>query len=373
MIDWQEQLKQAGVSIHIAATGAGAGLQQLLWAVPGSSAYLSGSSFPYAAQEQEQFLGFMPEHFCCQEAAADLASAAYIKAFKFGGNKPIGLGITASVASEKEHRGEHRAHFCIITDDKALDYQLTIPKGSGSERRLTDGETCDAIGHLILLNALGITPPSSLWTNLDWRDATQLVEARFWSRPFFAANGQRSTLIPKNKEFAMLSGAFNPPHAGHLGMADAYEELRPGQTVFEISATTPHKAPLTVQDMLKRSSMLMGRNRLFTNSLGMYLDKAKAFPGMPFLIGADAAQRLFDPKWGIPVRDLLTQFHNLGTTFYVAERMTSLGLILDHDCIIDNLIDTYHLDNYDQDMVYDLLFRLPGRWDISSTSLREAI
>ena len=69
----------------------------------GSSAYLSGATFPYAPEEQEELLGFMPEHFCSREAAVDLASAAYMKAYRFGGKKPVGVGITASVASEKEH------------------------------------------------------------------------------------------------------------------------------------------------------------------------------------------------------------------------------------------------------------------------------
>ena len=44
---WKQRIKEAGVNIHVIATGAGAGLQSQLWEVPGSSAYLSGCSFPY--------------------------------------------------------------------------------------------------------------------------------------------------------------------------------------------------------------------------------------------------------------------------------------------------------------------------------------
>src|SRR5271165_5089712 len=110
---WADALKSANVNIHVVATGAGAGLSQLLWEVPGSSAYLSGCSFPYSQDEQEEVLGFMPEHFCSEEAAVDLASAAYMKAYKFGGKKPVGMGLTASVASEKEHRGDHRLFICV--------------------------------------------------------------------------------------------------------------------------------------------------------------------------------------------------------------------------------------------------------------------
>src|SRR5277367_5292710 len=115
---WQDNLKEAGINLHVIATGGAAGAQQLLWGVPGSSAYLGGASFPYAPEEQEELLGFMPEHFCSEVAAVDLASAAYMKAYKFGGKKPVGIGITASVASEKEHRGEHRVFTCVISDTK---------------------------------------------------------------------------------------------------------------------------------------------------------------------------------------------------------------------------------------------------------------
>ena len=42
---WQDKFKDADINIHVITTGAGAGLQQLLWNEPGSSAYLGGGSF----------------------------------------------------------------------------------------------------------------------------------------------------------------------------------------------------------------------------------------------------------------------------------------------------------------------------------------
>src|SRR6185369_2016869 len=142
---WKDALKRAGVSIHVIATGAGAGLQQLLWEVPGSSAYLSGATFPYSEEEQAELLGFMPEHFCSEEAAIDLASAAYMKAYKFNGPRPVGVGITASVASEKEHRGDHRVHACVITNDFVRSVSVTLVEGVGSEQRVKGGKGVDGL------------------------------------------------------------------------------------------------------------------------------------------------------------------------------------------------------------------------------------
>jgi hypothetical protein len=96
-----DDLKDANVNIHIIATGVGAGIQKQLWEVPGSSAYLSGASSPNDQTWQEELLGFTTEQFCSETAAIDLASADYMKAFKFGGKNPVGVGLTASVASEK--------------------------------------------------------------------------------------------------------------------------------------------------------------------------------------------------------------------------------------------------------------------------------
>src|SRR5574339_1281114 len=157
---WKEILKTAGVNIHIIATGAGAGLQQRLWEVPGSSAYLSGCTFPYATEEQEELLGFRPEHFCSEEAAVDLASAAYMKAYKFGGKKQIGLGITASVASEKEHRGEHRVFICCMTEDNVQLFHRTLEKGVGQGKRHEDGERCDTWGFWMLMETAKIMDSS---------------------------------------------------------------------------------------------------------------------------------------------------------------------------------------------------------------------
>ena len=298
-MSWSDKLKEAGVSIHVIATGGGAGLQQLLWQVPGSSAYLSGASFPYSPEEQRELLGFMPEHFSSEEAAIDLASEAYMKAYKFGGKKPVGLGIAASVASEKIHRGDHRVFACIITEEQVRTCQYTLEKGAGSEVRLLDGETCDDIGFLLLTEALALDEVE--YTHPDHPYQTKRAEdkakARFFERPFFAANGQRFSTMPHNKHVALMPGAYNPPHEGHFGTAQHVMDEYGRTVVYEVTAEPPHKEALPVQLLLQRAKLLHGRDRLFTRKEPFYIDKARAFPGIPLVLGADAMVRMLDPKW----------------------------------------------------------------------------
>lgn len=356
---WEDKLKKAEVSLHVIATGAGAGLQQALWAVPGSSAYLSGASFPYYPEETEELLGFHPSHFCDESTAVDLASAAYMKAFR-AGQKTVGVGLTASVASEKVHRGDHRAFICVMTDDKVWTKHLIFTKGVGARQRANDGATCDDAALMMLLDAT----ETAVWPAEPgaYKDASELARKRFFAHPFFTMDGYRHLNIANCNEWAMMPGAYNPPHEGHFGVAHAYQELKGQRVLFEVSATPPHKPALSVQDLLKRARMLRGHDRIFTENIPMYLDKARAYPGMPLIMGADTMLRILDPKWGLDVASMLKEMTDLGTVIYVNGRE------------IDGRFTTvYEIVGHlpDELFKFGCLFKgLEGRWDVSSTALR---
>jgi hypothetical protein len=367
---WPYSLKEAGVSIHVIATGAGAGIINQLWSVPGSSAYLSGYSFPYAPEEQQELLGFMPEHFCSQEAAIDLASAAYMKAYKFGGKKPVGVGLTATVASEKEHHGDHRVYCCVMTDNKINLLYYPIQKGRGATYRLLDGEMCDDFALFALIDILGLGL-NRIDKNIQYIDATELARSQFFKRPFFTANGKRIEAPSSHEEYsldytALMSGAFNPPHDGHFGIVDAMWRDHGMQVVFETTANPPHKAALTVQELLKRAKLLQGHDRLFTQNLPLYLDKARAFPGVPLVMGADAALRLLDPKWGQDPLETFRELDKLGTKLYIVGRNID-GKFVNRASIFKQVPDEisgFYLRN---------TMDVEGKWDISSTELRNKV
>lgn len=357
---WTEKLKQANVSIHVIATGGGAGLQQQLWETPGSSAYLSGCNFPYAMEEQEELLGFMPEHFVSEEAAIDLASAAYMKAYRFGGKNPIGLGLTASVASEKIHRGDHRAFICAISNDSVRIFHGIRPKGVGRESRIADGTQCDWWGAMMIQDVVKLD-------TYEWaKDATELARKRFFERPFFTANGKRSATLPTNKRLALMSGAFNPLHEGHTSVAQHVMDQYGNTVAYEVTAEPPHKEAMTVQALLQRAKLLQGHDRIFTKSYPLYLDKARAFPGVPLVLGADAMIRMLDPKWGITPSELLNEFNKLNTKLLVSGRLVD-GKFVSYTSILD------YIDRQDPSLVslaLHVVAPVDGRVDISSTELR---
>ena len=90
--------------------------------------------------------------------------------------------------------------------------------------------------------------------------------------------------------------------------------------MFEICAAMPHKPPLTVQDMLERAKGMAHRSVLFTDGDPMYIDKARRFPGRGLIIGADAFERFFDPRWGLDAETVLGEMAKLHTTLFVFNR-----------------------------------------------------
>lgn len=355
---WHDELKKAGVSIHCVCTGAGAGLQQLLWMIPGSSAYLSGCSFPYETEETNGYLGFEPEKYCTVETAVDLACAAYMKAYTFGKKKPVGLGMSASVASERAHRGDHAVHICVVTDDLVRVHTAVLEKGVGEQKRKEDGNVCDLMAFTLLLRCVGVAESGPE----EYVDATALARERFFKRPFFIRDGSRLAGPPK--EMVLFPGAFNPPHPGHLGFGDEIEYVHKKHVVFAVTTDAPHKPPLSVQDLMKRARMLRGRDRLFTRGDNLYLDKARRFPGTPIAMAADALERMLDPKWGPPVLPMLHEFSQLGTTFFVSPRPMPGGLLTMEDVLAKA--------DLPPDLILQMFTATQGYWDESSTKYRMA-
>lgn len=289
---------------YLVCTGAGAGLQNILWEVPGISAVLVGAEFPYAPEATDHFLGFKPAKYCSEETAIALAMEAYSRAYVLHGPEAIGVGLTAAVASTVAHRGDHRVFIGRADKTGVKLYSEILVKGVGAEARHEDGQHCDqlALQALVEPEALGMT------------DVTDRATKLFFEHPYFLGNSQREVLPANGNGLVLFPGAFNPPHEGHKWLA------RHEHAVFHITTNPPHKPALNVIECIERAKLLEGFDRIFTQDDPLYLDKARRFPGTKFIVGVDAMERMLDPKWGVAVEPLLNEFRALGTRFLVADR-----------------------------------------------------
>ncbi|BAD82489.1 unknown protein [Oryza sativa Japonica Group] len=124
----------------------------------------------------------------------------------------------------------------------------------------------------------------------------------------------------------ILPGSFNPLHDGHLRLLEVASSMcDDGLPCFEISAINADKPPLSIAEIKRRVEQFrkVGKNVIISNQPYFY-KKAELFPGSAFVIGADTAARLVNPKYygGDYNRmlEILLECKNTGTTFLVGGR-----------------------------------------------------
>ncbi len=358
-----ELLKEKNVGIYVAATGAGAGIQDLLWSVPGASKFLLGASFPYSSNEFDKFIGYRKgTGYCSADGATELAMASYIRAretliFNEEWKKnAIGIGISAAVTTDRTRLGDNRVFITVITDQDALstyikldNYSLTNEAG-----RLSDGNLVDFYIENAIFSVLNIEQNKGAQVKLQELIPSEFRKL-FFARPLYTPYGTKE---PAHKigVGALLPGTFNPLHDKHRIMAQETN------ATYYVDATSPHKKDLSVQDMLDRVAQvradrfnsLSPRSILFTENKGLFIEKARAFPGSTFVIGIDTVERMLDPKWGTEIIPMLYEFNKLLTTFCVFSR--------EHKILKDITIPGE----------FSRLFQeVEGNWpDISSTEIR---
>lgn len=361
-----ERLRDMGAAaptVHIIATGAGPSLAGAAWDPPGASAYLTGVSLPYAPEETQALLGFKPEKFVSPETAVDLALAAYMKAWR-PGRKAVGVGMTCSVASLREHRGDHRVEACVFTDAGCWTTGDILEKGVGPARRYDDDER--ACGMAVSLLDLAFDDERD-----PLLDCSDQAAKRLYAHPLFNADGTRTDATGLvAQETVLFPGAFNPPHQGHFdggkaalrAMASAHKQHR--DVVYAMVTDPPHKPALTVAQVLQRACMMRGHRLLVSRGDPLYIDKARRFPGAAIAMGSDAMDRMLDASWGPAVGPMLDEFAALGTRFLVNPRRVGDEVLTPGRVISRRGHDALRRSA--------LFTPVDFQCDISSTQLREA-
>lgn len=394
----------------IIATGGGAGIQQRIWAVPGISNFFVGSLMPYDTEESAKILGFTPAKWVSDETAVDLAQAAYMRAYK-PGKRVLGIGMTCSVTSTRKHRGDHRIVVAGFTENACYLINIIIPKGSfwdedrkkdGLEpldpevlaerieaQRLKDGKLADELALYLLGAMVGGVQPNNFQClcellmgeplpDIQIVSAVELARTRILAHPFFRADGSRGTLADIDfTDTVEYPGAYNPPHAGHHGAAKAsmkthakrFGEYR--TLLYSTATTHPIKGPMGPAEMLQRAAMMRGYNFLLTENDALYVEKARARPGTDFIMGADALDRLLDPRWGIEPNDLIKELVALGCRILVPGRLVGDTFMTCNEVMINRGVWPGEA-NAQRDMICpeDVFIPVNFRLDLSSTELR---
>ncbi|MCE2499430.1 MAG: hypothetical protein J4G13_01025 [Dehalococcoidia bacterium] len=354
---------------------AGAGNYALAWllGVGGASRTVLETRIPYGYLAMTDFLGgYAPEQTVSGDTARRMARSAWQRGvFLRETDAPIvGLGCTATIATDRTKRGDHRVFIATWDDTGVTTDAVTLEKGL----RERAGEE-DVVSRLViaaLARACGLEP------DLDLRLAPQeslLTETSDHGDPvrrlldgeadWVTVDPDGHMEVEGERPRALLPGSFNPMHRGHAELAAAAEHTLGSPITYELSVVNVDKPPLRAEEILSRVKQFRGIGPVVLTRAETFQKKANLFPGCGFAIGWDTAVRLIEPRYyGDSEPAMLTALADMwasGCRFAVGGRS-------DADNVFHTLGDVGVPEGF-----WPLFLNIPEsafRADISSTELR---
>ena len=292
-------------------TGGGSGFLSELLSTPGASASILETRVPYAQAALEELLGRAPEQACSSTTARQLAMAAFQRAQTLApASQLYGFGCTASLATNREKKGEHRAHWCIQTHTATYDFSAAF----SSDRAAEESELIDHLWQSLSYALMEGDPPSDL-THEHHGPLEHF-------RPLLHSDPYRTSTQPHDG-LLILPGSFNPLHDGHRAIMAAGEEVTGKQGAYELAVNNADKPSIDFLTLKARIDQFESEPLWLTNT-PTYAEKAQLFPGATFLLGVDTMERIGQQKFYQDRADLMTaaiqMFHDFEIRFLVFPR-----------------------------------------------------
>ena len=336
---WTEMLRAIHANQHqvvMAITGGGSKAIGQLLEIPGASQTLLEAVVPYAPAALSAWLGNAPEQFCSVTTARAMAMRAWLQARKFSDmDDPlllVGMGTTASLASNHPKRGTHRIHVAVQTATSTASSTLILT--SKKRDRKKEEWLAAKLSIVMLGKVCGInTYPAEQTLNEQLEDNEHiefcLQQAKpSWTELYlgqqkFATLPSPTSSLPK----ALFPGSFNPPHQGHLRIAEVASQITGQPVAYELSITNVDKLPLDYYELKRRYDLLQAIDHeavlLITNA-PTFRSKSELLPGTTFVVGADTMLRIanlrYYPENQTDYDTAIEQISNQGCRFLVFGR-----------------------------------------------------
>ena len=356
---------------------AGAGNYALAWllGVGGASRTVLETRVPYGYLAMTDFLGgYAPEQTVSADTARRMARSAWQRglALRESDAPIVGLGCTATIATDRTKRGEHRAYVATWDDAGVTTDAVTLEKGL----RERAGEE-DVVSRLViaaLARACGVDAELDLRLAPSERLTTETVHHGDPIRRLLEGDARWVTVhsdggmaVDAIAPLALLPGSFNPLHSGHVELAAAAADVLGVPVAYELSVVNVDKPPLEVAEIQRRLAQFRGIGSVVLTGAETFQKKARLFPGCGFAIGWDTATRLIEPRYyGDSEAAMLTALAEMwasGCRFAVAGRADAGGVFRTLADV--NLPGGFH----------PLFLDIPERAfraDVSSTAIRNA-
>ena len=318
---------------------AGAGNYALAWllGVGGASRTVLETRVPYGYLAMTDFLGgFAPEQTVSEDTARRMARAAWQRGTTLREQDVpiVGLACTATIATDRTKRGDHRAFIATWDEDAATTDSLILEKGL----RDRAGEE-DVVSRLViasLARACGVAAELDLGLASTERVVTETVRHAEPVQRLLNGNASWITVHPDGRMVvdadapgALLPGSFNPLHAGHTDLATVASSVLGSEVAYELSVTNVDKPPLEVAEVHRRLEQFRGKGTVVLTRAETFIKKSELFPGCGFAIGWDTVTRLIQPRYygdsEAAMLQALAQMWARGSRFAVGGRSDSGG------------------------------------------------
>ena len=326
-----------------ACTGGGSRLISDLLCVPGASRTVLEAAIPYSAEAMKAFLHTAEPAKCAEITARQMAVAAWQRATNYadkeGWEDLFGFSCTATLATDRPHRGEHRVFFAFHSSAKTASLSVFLKKGTRS--RDAEETLTAAIGLRFLAHVLGILPMaagneaqrsdrievgncsevlsghcagasfSAVVAELLAPDETlslrEFTPPAAWRKLFMPRKTAVCVRLPSREEIlpppqisALFPGSFAPFHHGHAHMMACAKEILGTEIALELAVTNVDKPALDYLEIDARLAQIaeeLGEATVFLTNLPLFRQKAAFFPHTTFVVGADTMSRIADPRY----------------------------------------------------------------------------
>ena len=328
-----ERVHASGRRVVLAITGGGSGAIAALLRVPGGSRALVEAIVPYSPDALVDFLGHEPEQACSAATAVAMARRALARGARRSGPGAllVGVGVTASLVTDRPKHGDHRCHIAV-TDGGRVDV-VSIVLDRGARDRAAEEDLVARATLLTLARACGIDTPGvdsllgpddrlTVASSVPSDDLVARLLAGALERLTMLPDGQLATNAPVPR--GVLAGSFNPLHAGHLELARVASEILAARVTFELSVVNADKPALAAVEVRRRLEQFGWRGTVELTRAPTFREKARVLPGAAFVVGVDTAARILDPRYyggsAASMVAALDEIGRLGGRFLVAGR-----------------------------------------------------